>query len=122
MRARASRRSKASAWCTSQGTGWFQEQCERVWFVPTGLTRDAQPAMAAAAKKGRSIRARQPAHGEFDRAIRQFAPAFDLAHIGGRRIGLQKGPGPGAGLLSRQREGLAQEAVRRVFSSARHAI
>src|SRR4051812_12120501 len=35
---------------------------------------------------GRSIRAWQAAHGEFDFVTRQLAPAFDLAHVAGRRI------------------------------------
>jgi hypothetical protein len=29
------------------------------------------------------VRDSQPAHGEFDGAVRQFAPPFDLAHVGG---------------------------------------
>ena len=37
-----------------------------------------------------SVRGSQPAHGEFDRAVRQFAPPFDLAHVGSLRIRLQK--------------------------------
>ncbi len=46
-----------------------------------------------------SVRGSQPAHGEFDGAVRQFTPPFDLAHVGGLRIRSQKGLCLGARLL-----------------------
>src|SRR5258708_4722707 len=41
-----------------------------------------------------SIGAPEPADGKFDRAARQFAPALDFVHVGGLRVGFQKGLGP----------------------------
>src|SRR4029079_12445636 len=57
------------------------------------------------------VRAGEPLHGELDRAIGRFAPAFDRAHIGLLGIALQELARLAARHLARQRERLAQKTV-----------
>src|ERR1700694_2144953 len=67
-----------------------------------------------------SVRGSQPAHGEFDGAVRQFAPPFDLAHVGGLRIRPQEGLCLGARLFPRKRERLPDITVG--LATACHAV
>src|SRR6478735_4482677 len=70
---------------------------------------------------GTLVGAGQPAHGEFDGAIRQFAPAFDGAHIGGLGVAGEEIARLGPRLFARQGEGLAQIAIVR-FAPAGHPV
>ena len=47
-----------------------------------GLRRPVRERSPAFRLRPPSVRGSQPAHGEFDGAVRQFAPPFDLAHVG----------------------------------------
>src|SRR3989442_9291060 len=57
------------------------------------------------------IRAGQPPHGEFDSAVRQFAPTFHRTHVGGLGVAVEEIARLGPRRLARQRKGLAQIAV-----------
>src|SRR4030081_3284634 len=57
------------------------------------------------------VRAGEPAHGEFDRAVRQLAPAFDRTHVGGLRVAVEEVARLGPRPLARQCKGLAQIAI-----------
>ena len=59
----------------------------------------------------RSSRRWRAAHGEFDLAARQFAPAFDGAHIGGLGVAIEEVARPIPRLFARQRKSLAQKAI-----------
>src|SRR5260370_25260015 len=67
------------------------------------------------------VGAGQPPHGEFDVAIRQFAPDFNPAHIGGLGIAGEEIARLGPRLVARQRKGLAQIAIVR-FPPAGHPV
>src|SRR6202165_1203829 len=73
------------------------------------------------ARNATLIGARQPPHGKFDGAIRQFAPAFDGAHIGGLGIAGEEIARSGPRLVARQREGFAQIAVVQI-TTAGHPV
>src|SRR5205085_3477216 len=57
------------------------------------------------------IRRRQAPHGELDAPVGEFAPAFDLGHVGGLGVAAKHLAGLLARLFARQREGLAPERV-----------
>src|SRR6185503_19753553 len=59
----------------------------------------------------RLVGACEPAHGEFDLAARQFAPAFDGAHIGRLGVAIEELARPISRLFARQRKSLAPKAV-----------
>src|ERR1700733_3098765 len=58
-----------------------------------------------------SVSGSQPAHGEFDRSVRQFTPLLDLAHVGGLRIRPQEGLCLDARLFPWKRERLPDITV-----------
>src|SRR5262245_38492230 len=60
-----------------------------------------------------SVRARKPAHGEFDAIAGEFAPGFDLGHVGRLGKAAEYLARLFARLLARQRESLAAEGVAR---------
>jgi hypothetical protein len=60
-----------------------------------------------------SIRARKPAHGEFDSIARKFAPGFNLGHVGRFGEAAKHFTCFLTRFLSRQCEGLAPEGVAR---------
>src|SRR5215213_5161279 len=65
--------------------------------------RSASAAIMLPARRGApSIRRRQPPHRELDPPVRQFAPAFDLGHVG--------------------RLGIAAEHLARLFARLRSAL
>src|SRR4051794_12548669 len=66
------------------------------------------------------VRAWQPPHGEFDRAVRQLAPAFDRGHVGGLGEAAEHLARLFARGLPRQRKRLAavRIAARRLQSRA----
>src|SRR6266852_1297892 len=68
------------------------------------------------------VGAAQPSHCEFDVAIGQFAPAFDLAHIGGLGIAGEEVARLGPRLVARQGEGLTQIAVIQLLPPAGHPV
>src|SRR6187401_1622115 len=55
----------------------------------------------------RSVRAREPPHGELDAVARQLAPGLDLGHVGGLGEAAEHLAGLLARGLARQREGVA---------------
>src|SRR3977135_2289809 len=63
-------------------------------------------------RRAGSIRAGQPADGEFDAIPGQHAPSLDLGLIGGLGEAPEQLARLGARLLARQREALAPERVR----------
>src|SRR5215471_7038772 len=60
-----------------------------------------------------SVRARKPAHGEFDAIAGEFAPGFDLGHVGRLGKAAEHLARLFTRLLARQRESLAAEGVAR---------
>src|SRR5215208_1931252 len=74
--------------------------------------RSASAAIMLPARRGApSIRRRQPPHRELDPPVRQFAPAFDLGHVGRLGIAAEHLARLFARLLARQRKSLAPERV-----------
>src|SRR5262245_34339853 len=62
---------------------------------------------------GASIGARKPSHGEFDAIAGEFAPGFDLRHVGRLGKAAEHFTRLFARFLARQRERLAPEGVAR---------
>src|SRR4051794_24489452 len=85
--------------------------CWRSGGSSSGSTGRSMRSSAATGSGEALVRARQPTHGEFDRAVRQLPPVLDRGHIGFLRIALEKIARPAARRFARQREGLAQKAV-----------
>jgi hypothetical protein len=84
--------------------------------VSQGLRRPIRERSPATHLRPPSVRCPQPAHGEFDPAVRQLAPAFDFAHVGSLWILLQKRSRLRAGFLARKRKRFPHETVRRTRS------
>src|SRR5450830_1224642 len=92
--------------CSRSATGSTSRSSIPPASAPFSRSRKALPAPALSRKRlgrggSRSVRRRQPPHGEFDHVVRQFAPAFNLGHVGGLRVAIEKFARLGAGLRAR---------------------
>src|ERR1041385_7606056 len=75
------------------------------------MRKSSQRERSARAANTRSVRRRQPPHRELNAPVGQFAPDFDLGHVGGLGEAAEHLARLFARLLARQREGLAPERV-----------
>src|SRR5438270_13459268 len=84
----------------------------------SNLSVTGSPACAAMTQRvcPALIRRRQPPHRELDAPVGQFAPAFDLGHVGGPGKAAEHLARLGACVLARECEGLAPERVGLAFA------
>src|ERR1700733_4871962 len=84
--------------------------------VSQGLRRPIRERSPASHLRPPSVRCPQPAHGEFDLAVRKLAPAFAFTHVRSLGILLQKPSRLRAGFLARKSKCFPHETVRRTRS------